>query len=55
LSAVDVDMICSCCLQNLSEEEQETFKNAIHLVPTWAEASSIVFYYLLNLGKPIAK
>jgi hypothetical protein len=52
----DADLIlCNHCLHNLSEVEKETFKNAIHLVPTWAEASVIVFDYLIGLGKPIAK
>lgn len=51
----DVGLIRSRCLQCLSEEEKLEFQNAIHLVPTWAEASSIVFNYLSNLGNPIAK
>jgi hypothetical protein len=55
LTMDDVDLIRSRCLENLSEEEQQSFKNAIHLVPTWAEASDIVFHYLCSLGKPIAK
>jgi len=55
LNMDDVDLICNHCLHNLSQVEKETFKNTIHLVPTWAEASGIVFDHLIGLGKPIAR
>jgi hypothetical protein len=51
----DVKLIRSKCLHTLSREEKLEFTSAIHLVSTWAEASSIVVEYLLSIGNPIAK
>jgi hypothetical protein len=51
----DVKLIRSQCLHTLSREEKLKFTSAIHLVSTWAEASSIVVEYLLSIGNPIAK
>jgi PIF1 helicase. len=51
----DVELIRSRCLRTLGAEEKKDFQNAIHLVSTWAEASSIVVDYLLSIGNPIAK
>jgi hypothetical protein len=55
MSMEDIALIRSRCLQALPVDERVQFKNAIHLVPTWSEASEIVFDYLSTIGKPIAK
>ena len=44
----DVKLLISCCLENLDQEEQESFKDAIHLAPTWAKANKISVEYLTN-------
>jgi hypothetical protein len=42
-------------LDNLTDDEKEQFKNALHLVPTWATAHQINVDYLkkaLNNSSP---
>jgi hypothetical protein len=46
LQAMDVDFILSRLLDNLPEEEQLTFKDAIHVVPRWKMAAQVTFKYL---------
>lgn len=46
LQAMDVDFIVSRLLDNLPEEEQLTFKDAIHVVPRWKMAAQVTFKYL---------
>ncbi len=42
-------------MDQLSQEERDSFKNAIHLVPQWKMAHPIVKGYLESLSTPIAK
>ena len=51
----DTDLLLSRCLDNLSSEEKDKFKNAIHLVPVWNMTDKIVYEYLVNLTSPIIK
>ena len=55
LKITDVDIIISRCLDKLSKEERESFKDAIYLVPQWKMAHPIVFRYISNMTTPIAK
>ena len=52
LKITDVDIIISRCLDKLSKEERESFKDAIYLVPQWKMAHPIVFKYLCNVITP---
>ena len=51
----DTDLLLSSCLDNLSSEEKDKFKNAIHLVAVWNMTDKIVYEYLVNLTSPILK
>ena len=56
LNSSDGDYILSKCLTRMSFEVQNTFKQAIHLVPIWKMAHPIVRAYLQHqLTTPIAK
>ena len=56
LSVAESDFIESRCLNSMDEVERNTFKNAIHLVPTWQQTHEIVFKYLTeNFRAPIVK
>ena len=46
----DVEFIKEKCLDQLSQEERDSFKNAIHLVPQWKMAHPIVKRYLESLS-----
>ena len=55
LETKDVEIILSRCIDKLSKDERESFKDAIHLVPQWKMAHPIVFKYLNNMKTPLAK
>lgn len=51
----DKDFLTSRCLDTLPLEEQERFKDALHLVPMWKMGHEITFNYLNDdLDQPIA-
>ena len=51
----DIDFLTSRCLDTLPLEEQEHFKDALHLVPMWKMGHDITFNYLNDdLNQPIA-
>eukprot|EP00957_Ditylum_brightwellii_P080253 6104439-Ditylum_brightwellii.AAC.1 len=43
------------CLAQLSPEEKDKFKDAIHMIPTWKQTVPITVQYLKQLNVPIAK
>ena len=43
-----VDLLLSCCLENLEPEERAKFKDAVHLTPTWEEAYRVMAHHLIN-------
>ena len=53
----DIDLLDQRKLSNLSEDERTNFeKGSLHLVPTWKQASQIIFNYLQqDMSTPIAK
>ena len=52
----DLALIVSRCMENLEQEERNSFKNAIYLAPTWKKANEVLVDYLKNtLTAPIAK
>ena len=56
MTVADSDFIASRCLDNMDPVERNTFKNAIHLVPTWQQTHVIVFKYLMEeFRAPIVK
>lgn len=55
ISDEDVSFIISRCIDKLSNQERNDFKDAIHLVPMWNMTDKIVFDYLLKFDSPIAK
>jgi hypothetical protein len=55
LNMEDISLIRNRCLETMGLEDQEKFKNAIHLTSTWEEATKISFDYLCGLNVPLAK
>ena len=53
----DIKLLDDRKLSNLSADERRNFEEgALHLVPTWKQASRIIFDYLQNdMTTPIAK
>eukprot|EP00957_Ditylum_brightwellii_P124213 9468292-Ditylum_brightwellii.AAC.1 len=50
-----VNFLLPRCLSQLSPEEKEKFKDALHIMPTWKQTVSITVQYLKQLNVPIAK
>ena len=56
MTVADSDFIANRCLDSMDPVERSTFKNAIHLVPTWQQTHAIVFKYLMEeFRAPIVK
>eukprot|EP00957_Ditylum_brightwellii_P142865 10885782-Ditylum_brightwellii.AAC.1 len=48
-----VNFLLSYCLSNLSSEEKEKFKDALHIMPTWKQTVPVTVQYLKQLNVPI--
>eukprot|EP00957_Ditylum_brightwellii_P085322 6489827-Ditylum_brightwellii.AAC.1 len=55
LKESNVNFLLLYCLSNLSSEEKDKFKEALHIVPTWKQTVPITVQYLKQLRVPFAK